>query len=210
MVPRRPGRRGGEQGRPVTNRIIVGISGASGAILGIRTLEALRVAGVETHLVVSKSALLTISSETDVTLAQVRDLADVTYKADNVGATIASGSFRTMGMIVIPCSMRSLSEIAYGNTTTLLTRAADVVLKERRKLVLVVRETPLHLGHLKTMTRAAEIGAVIAPFMPALYTRPQTIDDIVNHTVGRVLDQFDIDTGAVKRWGEQVPAIGET
>lgn len=194
----------------MNKRIIVGISGASGAILGIRALEALRAAGVETHLVVSKSALLTIASETDYTAAQVRDLADVVYKADNVGAAIASGSFRTLGMIVIPCSIRSLSEIAYGNTTTLLTRAADVVLKERRKLVLVLRETPLHLGHLKTMTRAAEIGAMIAPFMPALYTRPKSIDDIVNHTVGRVLDQFDIDTGAVKRWGEQVPAIGDT
>ena len=194
----------------MTKRIIVGISGASAAILGIRTLEALRAAGIETHLVVSKSALLTISSETGHTPAQVRDLSDITYKAENVGAAIASGSFRTMGMIVIPCSMRSLSEIAYGNTTTLLTRAADVSLKEHRKLVLVVRETPLHLGHLKAMTRAAEIGAVIAPFMPALYTRPQTIDDIINHTVGRVLDQFDIDTGAVKRWGEQVPAIGES
>lgn len=194
----------------MSKRIIVGISGASGAILGIRALEALRAAGVETHLVVSKSALLTISSETDYTAAQVRDLADVVYKADNVGAAIASGSFRTLGMIVIPCSIRSLSEIAYGNTTTLLTRAADVVLKEQRKLVLVLRETPLHLGHLKTMTRAAEIGAMIAPFMPALYTRPRSIDDIVNHTVGRVLDQFDIDTGAVKRWGEQVPAIGDT
>ena len=194
----------------MTKRIIVGISGASGAILGIKTLKALRAAGVETYLVISKSALLTISSETDYTPAQVRDLADFTYKAENVGAPIASGSFRTMGMIVIPCSIRSLSEIAYGNTTTLLTRAADVVLKEHRKLVLVVRETPLHLGHLKTITRAAEIGAVIAPFMPALYTRPQTIDDIINHMVGRVLDQFDIDTGDVKRWGEQIPAIGET
>jgi len=194
----------------VTKRIIVGISGASGAVLGIRALQALRAAGVETHLVVSKSAQLTISSETDYTMAQVRDLADVVYKSENVGAAIASGSFRTLGMVVIPCSIRSLSEIAYGNTTTLLTRAADVVLKEQRKLVLVLRETPLHLGHLKTMTRAAEIGAMIAPFMPALYTRPQTIDDIINHTVGRVLDQFDIDTGIVKRWGEQVPAIGDT
>ena len=194
----------------MTKRIIVGISGASGAVLGIRALQALRAAGVETHLVVSKSAQLTISSETDYTMAQVRDLADVVYKSENVGAAIASGSFRTLGMVVIPCSIRSLSEIAYGNTTTLLTRAADVVLKEQRKLVLVLRETPLHLGHLKTMTRAAEIGAMIAPFMPALYTRPQTIDDIINHTVGRVLDQFDIDTGIVKRWGEQVPAIGDT
>jgi 4-hydroxy-3-polyprenylbenzoate decarboxylase len=194
----------------VTKRIIVGISGASGAILGIRTLEALRAAGLETHLVVSKSALLTLASETDYTQAQVRDLADVSYKSENIGAAIASGSFRTLGMIVIPCSIRTLSEIAYGNTTTLLTRAADVVLKERRKLVLVVRETPLHLGHLKTMTRAAEIGALIAPFMPAFYTRPQSVDDIVNHTVGRVLDQFDIDTGTIKRWGEQVPAIGES
>jgi len=193
----------------VKRRIIVGISGASGSILGIRTLEALRAAGVETHLVVSKSAALTISSETDYDPSAVRELADVVYKPDNIGAAIASGSFKTMGMIVAPCSIRSLSEIAYGNTTGLLTRAADVVLKESRKLVLVLRETPLHLGHLRTMTRAAEIGAVVAPFMPALYTRPQSIDDIVNHTVGRVLDQFDIDTGAVKRWGEQIPAVGD-
>lgn len=191
-------------------RIIVGISGASGAILGIRTLQALKAAGVETHLIVSKSAALTITSETDHDPAAVRSLADISYKSDNIGAAIASGSFKTMGMIVAPCSIRSLSEIAYGNTTSLLTRAADVVLKERRKLVLVLRETPLHLGHLRTMTQAAEAGAVIAPFMPALYTRPQTVDDIINHTVGRVLDQFDIDTGAVKRWGEQIPAIGDS
>lgn len=194
----------------MTNRIIVGISGASGAILGIRALEALRAAKVETHLVVSKSAALTISSETDYSLAQVRALADVVHKSENVGAEIASGSFKTIGMIVIPCSIRSLSEIAYGNTTSLLTRAADVVLKERRKLVLVVRETPLHLGHLETMTRAAQIGAVIAPFMPALYTRPRSVEDIIDHSVGRVLDLFDIDNGAVKRWGEQIPAIGDT
>jgi 4-hydroxy-3-polyprenylbenzoate decarboxylase len=193
----------------VKKRIIVGISGASGAILGIRMLEALRAAGVETHLVISKSAALTIAGETDYDPAAVRNLADAVYKPDNVGAAVASGSFKTMGMIVAPCSIRSLSEIAYGNTTGLLTRAADVVLKERRKLVLVVRETPLHLGHLKAMTRAAEIGAVIAPFMPALYTRPQTVEDIISHTVGRVLDQFDIDTGVVKRWGEQIPAIGD-
>lgn len=194
----------------MTNRIIVGISGASGAILGIRALEALRAARVETHLVVSRSAALTISSETEWSLAQVRELADVVHKSENIGAQIASGSFKTIGMIVIPCSMRSLSEIAYGNTTTLLTRAADVVLKERRKLVLVVRETPLHVGHLKSMTRAAEIGAVIAPFMPALYTRPRSVEDIVDHCVGRVLDLFDIDSGAVKRWGEHIPAIGDT
>jgi 4-hydroxy-3-polyprenylbenzoate decarboxylase len=193
----------------VTNRIIVGISGASGAILGIRALEALRAAKVETHLVVSKSAALTISSETDYSLAQVRELADVVHKSENIGAPIASGSFKTIGMIIVPCSIRSLSEIAYGNTTSLLTRAADVVLKERRKLVLVVRETPLHVGHLKTMTRAAQIGAVIAPFMPALYTRPRSVEDIVDHSIGRVLDLFDIDNGAVRRWGEQIPAIGD-
>lgn len=191
----------------MTDRLIIGISGASGAILGIRMLQVLRDAPVETHLVVSRSALLTIASETDYTAKAVHDLADVCYKANDVGAPISSGSFKSLGMIVIPCSIRSLSEIVYGNTTTLLTRAADVVLKERRRLVLAVRETPLHVGHLRTMTQAAEMGAVVAPIMPAFYTRPKTIEDMIDHTVGRILDQFGIDVGLVKRWGEQIPAI---
>lgn len=193
----------------MTKRLIIGISGASGAILGIRLLELLKRAPVETHLVISRSALLTIASETDYTAKQVLDLADVNYKISNVGASISSGSFKSIGMIVIPCSIRSLSEITYGNTTSLLTRAADVVLKEHRRLVLVVRETPLHLGHLKTMTRAAEIGAIVAPFMPAFYARPKSIEDIIDHTLGRVLDQFDIDVGTVKRWGQDIPAIDD-
>ncbi|MGE3150212.1 MAG: UbiX family flavin prenyltransferase, partial [Pseudorhodoplanes sp.] len=162
-------------------RLIVGISGASGAILGIRMLEVLKPTGIETHLIVSKSALLTITNETDYTAKDVRDLADVTYNVTDIGAAVSSGSFRTLGMIIIPCSIRSLSEIAWGTTSSLLTRAADVVLKERRRLVLVVRETPLHVGHLRAMTQAAEMGAVIAPFMPAFYTRPKSIADIVDN-----------------------------
>jgi 4-hydroxy-3-polyprenylbenzoate decarboxylase len=182
-------------------RIIVGITGASGVIYGIRALEMLRAANVETHLVMSKSAELTMHFETDYTLEQVHALASQVHAIKNVGASISSGSFPTLGMIVAPCSIRSMSEIAHGITSSLLTRAADVVLKERRKLVLMVREAPLHTGHLRTMTQLSEIGAVIAPPVTAFYSRPQTIDDIVNHSVGRVLDLFGIDTGVVKRWG---------
>ena len=182
------------------NRIIVGISGASGAIYGIRTLETLRAASVETHLVLSKTAAMTVAYETDRTLAQIKKLADVVYANEDLGAAVSSGSFKTLGMIVAPCSMRSVSEIAYGNTTTLLTRAADVQLKERRRVVLLAREAPLHLGHLRALTQAAEIGAVIVPPVPAFYSRPKTIDDIVNHTIGRALDLFGIDARAVRRW----------
>jgi flavin prenyltransferase len=191
----------------VTNRLIIGITGASGAILGIRMLQVLKQAPVETHLVVSRSALLTINSETDYTAKEVHELADVSYKSNDVGAPISSGSFKCVEMIVIPCSIRSLSEIAYGNTTTLLSRAADVALKERRPLILVVRETPLHIGHLKTMVRSAELGAVVAPFMPAFYTRPKTAEEIIDQTIGRVLDQIGIDVGIVKRWGQDIPAL---
>jgi 4-hydroxy-3-polyprenylbenzoate decarboxylase len=184
------------------NRLIVGISGASGAIYGIRTLEVLRDAGVETHLVLSKTAAMTIAYETAWTLAKVKKLARVVHANEDLGAAVSSGSFKTLGMIVAPCSMRSVSEIAYGNTATLLTRAADVQLKERRRVVLLAREAPLHVGHLRALTQAAEIGAVIVPPVPAFYSKPQTIDDIVNHTVGRALDLFGIETGLVKRWGE--------
>jgi flavin prenyltransferase len=183
-------------------RLIVGISGASGAIYGIRALEALRAAGIETHLVISKTSAMTIAYETDWTLAKVKKLASVVHANEDLGAAVSSGSFKTLGMIVAPCSMRSVSEIAYGNTTTLLTRAADVQLKERRRVVLLAREAPLHLGHLRALTQAAEIGAVIVPPVPAFYSKPKTIDDIVNHTVGRALDLFGIETGLVKRWGE--------
>lgn len=185
-------------------RLIIGISGASGAIYGIRLLQILRRngLGIETHLVMSKTAGLTLGCETDLSLAEIHALADKVHAIDDMAAPIASGSFRTKGMIVAPCSMRSMSEIAMGTTSTLLTRAADVVLKERRRLVLMTRETPLHTGHLRTMTRLSEIGAIIAPPVPAFYARPSTLADMVDHTVGRVLDLFDIDTDATQRWGE--------
>lgn len=188
-----------------SKRLIVGISGASGVIYGVRLLEALRGTGVETHLVMTRSAEMTLAYETKLKVAEVHKLADVVHPIHDVGAAISSGSFRTLGMVVAPCSIRSLSEIAYGTTSNLLSRAADVVLKERRRLVLMVREAPLHVGHLRAMTQAAEIGAVILPPVPALYSLPATVDDIINHTVGRALDLFDIDTGLVKRWGETAP-----
>jgi 4-hydroxy-3-polyprenylbenzoate decarboxylase len=184
----------------VPNRLIVGISGASGVIYGVRMLDALRELGVESHLVVTRAALLTLSQETDLSADDLMGRADVTHRLNDVGATIASGSFRTMGMVIAPCSVRTMSEIATGVTSTLLTRAADVVLKERRPLVLMVRETPLHLGHLRTMTALAEMGAVIAPPLPAFYTRPSSIDQIVDQSVGRALDLFGLDWSAVRRW----------
>jgi flavin prenyltransferase len=185
-------------------RLIVGISGASGVIYGVRLLEALKALPkalrVETHLVMTRTAEVTLAHETRLKVADVRRLADVAYKIDDLAAAISSGSYRTMGMVVAPCSMRSLSEIAHGITSNLLTRAADVVLKERRRLVLVARETPLHAIHLRNMVTLAEMGVVIAPPMPAFYNKPKSLDDIIDHTVGRVLDLFDIDTGQVKRW----------
>ncbi len=183
-----------------TRRLIVGISGASGIVYGIRVLEALGDAGIETHLVMTKSAEVTLAYETSVKVAQVRALARVVHPIADIGASISSGSFRTEGMIVAPCSIRSASEIAHGVTSNLLTRAADVVLKERRRLVLMVRETPLHLGHLRTLTQLTEMGAVIAPPVPGFYQKPETIDDIVNQTVGRALDLFGFDLGMVRRW----------
>jgi 4-hydroxy-3-polyprenylbenzoate decarboxylase len=190
---------------PVTNgrapqRLVVGITGASGVIYGIRALELLAEAGVETHLVVSKAAELTMTYETEYKTADLRARASCWYSIGDIGAAISSGSFRTMGMLVVPCSVRTMSEIATGITGTLISRAADVVLKERRRLVLGVRETPLHSGHLRTMLQLSDMGAVIAPIVPAFYSRPTSIDDIVNHTVGRLLDLFDIDTDVVKRW----------
>jgi len=180
--------------------IIVGISGASGAIYGVRLLQALRNAKIPSHLIVSKSAALTLKEEADVTVNQVRELADVHYANGDVGAAVSSGSFKTRGMVIIPCSIRTVSDIAYGTTDSLMSRAADVVLKERRRLVLVVRETPLHAGHLRSLLAATENGAIIMPPVPAFYHKPKTIDDIVNQTVGRCLDLFDIDSGLVKRW----------
>ena len=191
-------------------RLIVGISGASGVIYGVRLLEALRTLPVETHLVMTRTAEVTLAHETDLKIADVRRLADATYRVDDLSAAISSGSFRTIGMIVAPCSMRSLGEIAHGITSNLLTRAADVALKERRKLVLVTRETPLHAIHLRNMTTLAEMGAIIAPPMPAFYSRPRTVDDIVDHTVGRVLDLFGLDTGKVRRWRSGAPPRGRS
>ncbi len=185
-----------------SERLIVGISGASGVVYGIRLLEALGPLPVETHLVVSKSAEVTLAHETRLKVAEVQALADVWYPAGDMAAAISSGSFRTRGMVIAPCSMRSLAEIAGGVTTTLLTRAADVVLKERRRLVLMVRETPLHQGHLRNMLAATEMGAVIAPPVPAFYTRPQSIEELVDQSVGRVLDLFGLETGRLRRWGE--------
>jgi 4-hydroxy-3-polyprenylbenzoate decarboxylase len=185
-------------------RLIVGISGASGVIYGVRLLQALkelpRELSVETHLVMTRTAEVALAHETDFKVEDVRRLADVAFRVDDLAAAISSGSYRTIGMIVAPCSMRSLGEIANGITSNLLTRAADVVLKERRRLVLVARETPLHAIHLRNMTTLAEMGAIIAPPVPAFYNRPKTLDDIVDHTVGRLLDLFEIDTGKVKRW----------
>ncbi|MBM7333439.1 MAG: UbiX family flavin prenyltransferase [Alcanivorax sp.] len=183
-------------------RLIIGISGASGAIYGVRLLELLRDTPIETHLVVSKSALITISHETGLSWSDLKPMASVCYSNQDIGAAIASGSFKTLGMIVAPCSMRSMSEIASGVTSTLLTRAADVVLKERRRLALMVRETPLHRNHLRTMTDLTELGAIIAPPVPAFYALPKTLDEMVDHSLGRVLDLFDIELGIVRRWRE--------
>ena len=181
-------------------RLIVGISGASGVIYGVRLLQALEALPVETHLVMTRTAEVALAHETDFKVEDVRRLADVAFRIDDLAAAISSGSYRTIGMIVAPCSMRSLGEIAHGITSNLLTRAADVVLKERRRLVLVARETPLHAIHLRNMTTLAEMGAIIAPPVPAFYNRPKTLDDVVDHTIGRLLDLFDLDTGKVKRW----------
>ena len=169
-------------------------------------LKLLRAAGVESHLVVSKSAALSLGAELDLTLTEVQAMADVVYRAGDIGAAIASGSFRTLGMLVAPCSIKTLGEISSGVTQTLISRAADVCLKERRRLVLMVRETPLHLGHLRAMAAVTEMGAIVAPPVPAFYTRPQSLDEMVEQTVGRALDLFGLDVG-IKRWGEGVGPV---
>lgn len=181
-------------------RLVIGISGASGVQYGVRMLAVLRDTDIETHLVITQAAEITLAYETRFKVAEVRALARVWHQVTDIAAAISSGSFRTMGMVVAPCSMRSMSEIASGVTSSLLTRAADVTLKERRRLVLMVRETPLHTGHLRTMLALSEIGAIITPPVPAFYARPESLDAMVDHTVGRVLDLFDIDTGMVRRW----------
>jgi 4-hydroxy-3-polyprenylbenzoate decarboxylase len=184
----------------MTQRIIVGISGASGIVYGVRALELLRAAGVETHLVMTKSAELTLHHELDQDLASIKALATEVHPIRNVGASIASGSFITGGMLIAPCSVRTMGEITTGVTSTLLTRAADVILKERRRLVLMVRETPLHTGHLRSMTQLSEMGAVIAPPVPAFYAKPQSLDQMVTQTVGRALDLFGLELDQVHRW----------
>ncbi len=182
------------------NKIIIGLSGASGICYGVRLLSLLKPLDIETHLIMSRSAKITLGYEMDMKVAEVHGLADHVHAADDIGASIASGSVRTMGMMIVPCSIRSMSEIATGVTSSLLTRAADVVLKERRKLVLMVRETPLHTGHLRTMTALSEMGAIIAPPVPAMYAKPESIEDMIDHTLGRLLDLYDIDIPQVKRW----------
>ena len=181
-------------------RIVVGISGASGIIYGVRALELLKAAGVETHLVISKAAEMTLAYESDMSVKELRAMADNFHPMTDIGASISSGSFHTVGMLIAPCSIRTMSEIATGVTGSLMSRAADVVLKERRRLVLGVRETPLHSGHLRTLLQLSDMGAVICPVVPAFYNKPKTLDDIVNHTVGRMLDLFDLDVGAARRW----------
>ena len=188
-------------------RLIVGITGASGSVYGLRVLDACRELGLESHLVLSRAGALTLAQETGLTVEAVNARADVVHKAGDIGAAISSGSFRTMGMIVAPCSIKSMSEIATGVTGSLLPRAADVVLKERRRLVLMVRETPFHLGHLRTMTALAEMGAVIAPPLPAFYAKPASIAEMVDQSVGRALDLFGLAWAPVRRWGEDISPI---
>ena len=195
-------------GEAEQSRLVVGVSGASGVVYGVRVLDALRELGVESHLVVTKAAALTLASETHVTPEELSAKATVTHRLADIGASIASGSFKTLGMIVAPCSVRTMSEIATGVTSTLLTRAADVTLKERRPLVLMVRETPFHLGHLRTMVRLAEMGAIIAPPLPAFYAKPATLEELVDQSVGRALDLFGLSWSATRRWGEDLDAIG--
>lgn len=181
-------------------RLLVGISGASGAIYGIRLLELLKDSGIETHLIVSRAARMTLSYETDRSIADLESLATVTYPEQDVGAACSSGSFKTLGMIIAPCSIKTMAEIASGATTNLLSRAADVCLKERRRLVLMLRETPLHLGHIRSMAAVTEAGAIVYPPVPAFYARPKSIEEMIDHTLGRALDLFDIDLGTVRRW----------
>ncbi|MFN3348042.1 UbiX family flavin prenyltransferase [Pseudorhodoplanes sp.] len=190
-------------------RLIVGISGASGAIYGIRLLELLKGSGIETHLIVSRVARMTIAYETDKSVADLEALATVTYPEQDLSAACSSGSFKTLGMIVAPCSIKTMGEIATGTTSNLVSRAADVCLKERRRLVLMLRETPLHLGHIRSMAAVTEAGAIVYPPVPAFYARPQSIEDMVDHTLGRVLDLFDIDLGTVRRWSGKPPGPGQ-
>jgi 4-hydroxy-3-polyprenylbenzoate decarboxylase len=192
-------------------RLIVGISGASGAVYGIRLLEILRNAHIETHLIVSKAAQLTLAQELNLKLPEVRALADYNYAIGDVGAACSSGSFQTMGMIIAPCSIKTMSEVATGVTSNLLSRAADVTLKERRRLILMLRETPLHLGHIRSMAAVTEIGAIVYPPVPAFYAKPKTIDEMIDHTLGRVLDLLGVTSDLVRRWpGLETSAKGRS
>ncbi len=184
----------------MSQRLIVGISGASGAIYGVRLLELLKGSGVETHLIMSQTARITLATETAYGVKQVEALADMVHAHGDLADACSSGSFRTLGMVVAPCSVKTLAEIATGVTPNLLSRSADVVLKERRRLVLMLRETPLHLGHIRNMAAVTEMGAVVYPPVPAFYAKPATLAEMVDHTLGRVLDLFDIDAGTVRRW----------
>jgi len=188
----------------VKNRLIIGVSGASGVIYGARALAACADLGVESHLVVTRAAEMTLGYETGMKPGSLQDEADFAYKLPDVGAPIASGSFQTLGMLIAPCSVRTMSEIATGVTSNLLTRAADVILKERRRLVLMVRETPFHLGHLRTMTQLTEMGAIIMPPLPAFYAHPKSLDEMVDQSVGRALDLFGLDWDTTRRWGEDL------
>lgn len=189
----------------MTRRMVVGITGASGVVYGKRLLEVLRRMEIETHLIMSPAACVTAAMEMDMKAKDLSDLATVTYSHKDIGAACSSGSFRTLGMIVAPCSVKTMAEIANGTTSNLLSRAADVVLKERRRLVLMLRETPLHLGHLRNMTQVTEAGAIIYPPVPAFYARPGSLEEMIDHTIGRALDLFDLDAGLVRRWtGERV------
>ena len=192
-------------------RLAVGVSGASGMAYAHTLLKALSGCDIETHLVISQAARRTLACETDWTVEDFHALAHIVHEADNVGASIASGSFQTLGMLIVPCSVKTMSEIAHGITASLLTRAADVALKERRRLVLAVRETPLHLGHLRTMMALTEMGAIVAPPLPAMYGRPQSVQELVEHSVGRWLDLFGISNGLAARWNgrEACKSAGE-
>lgn len=190
-------------------RLIIAITGATGFVYGARALELLRPLEIETHLVVSKSAELTRRYETGISRDDLFALADEVHPVGDIGASLASGSFRTLGMLVAPCSVKTMSEIASGTTSNLISRAADVVLKERRRLVLMLRETPLHLGHLRTMTALTEMGAIMFPPVPAFYARPATLEEMVDHSVARALDLFDIEIDGMPRWGENLHPPGK-
>jgi flavin prenyltransferase len=181
-------------------RLIIGITGASGAIYGVRLLQKLKGSGIETHLIMSRNAQVTLATETDLKVADVEKLASVVHSNNDLGAACSSGSFRTLGMVVAPCSIKTMGEIATGTTASLIARSADVALKERRRVVLILRETPLHLGHIRSMAAVTEAGAIVYPPVPAFYARPRSLDQMVDYTLGRVLDLFDIDLGLTGRW----------